>query len=177
MTLTPMLEALGADGPHPALAEHLHLFGQFVGSWDVDITYHRPDGTRDELAGEWHFGWVLEGRAIQDVWIAPRRELRGEPGRQLGDYGATLRFYDPALGAWRSTWIGPYKGYVMPFIARPIGAEIVLEGSFAPGQTTRWIFSAITPDSFHWRHIDLLPGSATEVLRQTMVARRRRDPG
>jgi hypothetical protein len=51
----------------------------------------------------------------------------------------------------------------------------VLEGSFAPGQTTRWIFSAITPDSFHWRHVDLLPGPTTEVLRQTMVARRRGD--
>jgi hypothetical protein len=177
MPSTAMLAALGADGPHPALAEHLHLFGQFVGSWDVDITYHRPDGTRYEVAGEWHFGWVLEGRAIQDVWIAPRRELRGEPGRELGDYGTTLRFYDPALGAWRSTWIGPYKGYVMPFIARSIGAEIVLEGSFTPGQTTRWIFSEITPDTFHWRHVDLLNGSTTEVLRQTMDARRQREPG
>jgi hypothetical protein len=65
----------------------------------------------------------------------------------------------------------------MPFIARPVGAEIVLEGSFAPEQTTRWIFSDITPDTFHWRHIDLLQSSPTEVLRQTMVARRRRDAG
>jgi hypothetical protein len=177
MSARAMLAALGAEGPHPALAEQLQLFGQFVGSWDVDIVYHRPDGTRQELAGEWHFGWELEGRAIQDVWIAPRRELRGRPGVELGDYGATLRFYDPALGAWRSTWIGPYKGYVMPFIARPVGAEIVLEGSFAPGQTTRWIFSDITQDAFHWRHVDLLSPSTAEVLRQTMEARRRRGPG
>jgi hypothetical protein len=65
----------------------------------------------------------------------------------------------------------------MPFIARPVEAEIVLEGSFEPGQTTRWIFSAITPDTFHWRHVDLLNASMTEVLRQTMDARRRREPG
>jgi hypothetical protein len=177
MTSTAMLAALGADGPHPALADQLHLFGQFVGSWDVDITYHRPDGTRYDVEGEWHFGWVLEGRAIQDVWIAPRRELRNKPGLELGDYGTTLRFYDPALGAWRSTWIGPYKGYVMPFIARPVGAEIVLEGSFAPGQTTRWIFSAITPSTFKWRHVDRVDASGAELLRQTMDARRRHGAG
>jgi hypothetical protein len=173
MSLTAMLEALHAEGPDPALAEELMLFGQFVGSWDVDITYHRPDGSRLDLPGEWHFGWVLEGRAIQDVWMAPRRELRGKPGYELGDYGATLRFYDPGIGAWRSTWIGPYKGYVIPFIARAVGDEIVLEGSYAEGQTTRWIFSAITPDSFRWRHVDLPAGSSDEVLRQTMAARRR----
>lgn len=172
MTAIGMLAALAAPGPHPDLAEHLHLFGQFVGSWDVDITYYRPDGSRQALEGEWHFGWVLEGRAIQDVWIAPRRALR-RAGRELGDYGATLRFYDPAIAAWRSTWIGPYKGYVMPFIARPVGDEIVLEGSFAPGRTTRWIFSDITPDTFRWRHVDLEEGSDGEVLRQTMAARRR----
>ena len=30
----------------------------------------RPQRRRN---GEWHFGWVLEGRAIQDVWIVPPR--------------------------------------------------------------------------------------------------------
>ena len=92
---------------------------------------------------------MLEGRAIQDVWTAPRRELRGKPGHELGDHGASLR----------------------------VGEEIVLEGSFAPGQATRWIFSDITPDSFRWRHVDLPPGDAPEVLRQTMAARRREGGG
>ena len=171
--LSPMLQALAADGPQPSLAGHLALFGQFVGSWDLDIVYHRTDGTRQEVSGEWHFGWVLEGRAIQDVWIAPRRDLRHE-GPEPGDYGTTLRFFDGAVNAWRSTWIGPCKGYVMPFLARQVGAEIVLEGVFAPNMTTRWIFSEITPTTFHWRHVDIPTGSPTEILRQTMKARRQR---
>jgi hypothetical protein len=28
--------------------------------------------TRHQGKGEIHFGWVLEGRAIQDVWMTPR---------------------------------------------------------------------------------------------------------
>jgi len=34
-----------------------------------------------EQRGEWHFGWVLEGRAIQDVILAPPREERHRTGR------------------------------------------------------------------------------------------------
>jgi hypothetical protein len=169
-----MIDALQSSGPHPALADKLRLFGQFVGSWDVEVVNYLPGGDRRVMSGEWHFDWVLEGRAIQDVWIAPRRGLRGEPVDELGDYGATLRFFDPVLGAWRSTWIGPCKGYVKPFIARQVGEEIILEASFAPGSVTRWIFSAITPDSFRWRHVESFDQWATHTLHQEMTARRRR---
>lgn len=168
-----MLEALAAAGPDPQLAAELQLFGQFVGSWDVDIVNHRPDGTELRLDGEWHFGWVLEGRAIQDVWIAPRRALRSTAGEvPAGEYGATLRFYDPEIHAWRSTWIGPVRRLVLPFIARRVGAEIVLEGSFEAGVVTRWIFSEVTPATFRWRAVESRDGWATQTLRQEMRARR-----
>jgi hypothetical protein len=28
------------------------------------------------IKGEAHFGWALEGRAVQDVWMMPRRANR-----------------------------------------------------------------------------------------------------
>src|SRR5437868_12815377 len=105
MNSSTVIEALRADGPHPDLAEELALFGQFVGAWDVDITNMQPDGTTTELKGEWHFGWALEGRAIIDVWIAPRRSLRD--GSEKGGYGITVRCFDPPTNAWFATWIGP----------------------------------------------------------------------
>src|SRR4051812_8763384 len=43
---------------------------------------------------EAHFAWVLEGRAVQDVWIMPRRGQRSGP-RPLDTYGTTLRLWDP----------------------------------------------------------------------------------
>jgi hypothetical protein len=31
---------------------------------------------RGETAAEWRFSWVLDGRAVADVWINPRRVVR-----------------------------------------------------------------------------------------------------
>ncbi len=170
MDTASMIDALQALGPHPDIAEDLMLFGQFVGAWDVDVTNIAPDGTRKELKGEWHFGWALEGRAILDVWIAPRRSLRGQA--DLYEYGATLRFFDPTIQAWRSTWIGPVRHLVLPFIARQSKDEIILEGSFTPGCRTRWIFSHITPTSFHWRNLESNDDGTTWRSVQEMVAQR-----
>src|SRR5436309_13968686 len=123
MDVDTMIGALRAGGPHPGLAGKLALFGQFVGAWDVDITNFGPDGKTIELQGEWHFAWALEGRAVMDVWIAPRRSLRD--GSEPGGYGVTVRCFDPAIDAWRATWIGPTQTqcYGIPFIARPVADE------------------------------------------------------
>ena len=135
-----MVDALGAPGPRPDLAERLMLFGQFVGSWDVDVENITADGQVTLLKAEWHFGWALEGRAVMDVWIAPPRSEPSETGRY--EYGASLRYYDESIDAWRSTWIGPVRHLVRPFIARQVGSEIILEGSFEPG--TRQLGNAVS---------------------------------
>jgi len=165
---------LRADGPHPQRGDKLALFGQFVGSWEVEIVQHRPDGTHETIAGEWHFFWALEGRAVQDVWIAPRRSQRPRDRDLPGDYGTTVRFFDDEINAWRSTWIGPMRGLVLPFIGRQIGDEIVLEGTFEDGLLTRWIFSDITPAAFRWRAIESGDGGKSWALLQEMTARRLR---
>jgi hypothetical protein len=173
MNESGMIEALQASRPFDALAEKLRLFGQFVGSWDVEVVNYKPDGSAQSVDAEWHFGWVLEGRAIQDVWIAPRRELRSSAENTPGDYGATLRFYDPKIDAWRSTWVGPVKGNVLPFIARQVDDEIVLEGNHEAGVSRKWIFSKITSESFSWRSIESRDGWLTHEKVQEMFARRR----
>ena len=170
MDTDSMIDALRATGPHPGMVEDLLLFGQFVGAWDVDVTNIAQDGTKNVLKGEWHFGWILEGRAIMDVWITPRRSLRKQADPY--EYGATLRFFDPTIQAWRSTWIGPVRHLVRPFIARQVGDEIVLEGSFAPGNLTRWIFSHITATSFSWRNIESSDDGTTWTIVQEMAAQR-----
>lgn len=165
-----LADVLVADGPHPAVAEKMAPFVPLIGHWDVAITNYAPDGAKTEIAGEWHFGWGLDGRAIVDVWIAPRRELRG-PDR-AGSWGATIRFYDPAIDAWRSTWLEQSHAVVMPFIGRLNDGEIVLEGSFTPGVLSRWIFSDIGAETFHWRSVESTDDGATWRLEQEMAARR-----
>ena len=74
-------DALLAGGPAADRAEKMLLYGQFVGSWDGKVVVHEAPGTRRESSSEVHFGWVLGGRAVQDVWIAPSRQAR-EPSEQ-----------------------------------------------------------------------------------------------
>jgi hypothetical protein len=167
-----LFDVLTASGPHPACADKLRLFGQFVGSWDLEVCNYPPAGPARWIEGEWHFGWALEGRAIVDVWIAPRRDQRAASDSGPGEWGATLRFYDPAIDAWRSTWHGPVRGVVRPFLARPVGDEIVLEGSFEPGVDPRWVFSRISQAGFHWRAVQSHDGWQTERRLQEMVASR-----
>lgn len=167
-----MIEVLQASEPLPKLAEKLQLFGQFVGSWDARVVNYNPDGSTQTVEAEWHFGWVLEGRAIQDVWIAPKRSLRGAEVNAPGDYGATIRFYDPKIDAWRSTWVGPVKGKVIPFIARQMGDEIVLEGKLDARTEVKWIFSEIMNESFRWRFMESTDGWESDVKVQEMFCRR-----
>lgn len=170
-----LLAAFAADGPDPALADRLKLFGRFVGSWDLVVVNYASDGTSTTLEGEWHFGWALAGRAVADVWICPRRT---EDGRSPDEHGISVRFYDEAIDGWRSTWIGPRRGIVRPFIARAVDDGIVLEGMFDERTTTRWSFSDITPThgtptSFRWRNEETVDG-VTWHLNQTFEATRRR---
>jgi len=167
-----MLDALHSDGPNQLHTKKLMQFGRFVGSWDLDVIYYDDEGqVRRRTPGEWHFGWVLEGRAIEDVWTIPPRRDRPSSGPPPGEYGVTLRFYDPSIDAWRSTWHGPVNGIVWPFIAREVGDEMILERQSEDGSTTRWIFSQIRQDSFHWRAVKSTDGVNWQ-LEQEMFAKR-----
>ena len=163
---------LSADGPAADRADKLMLFGQFVGDWDVDFTVYGPEGAQQTEKAEWHFGWVLEGRAIQDVWIVPRRGERDRSSPVRSDYGTTIRFYDPAIDAWRVVYASPMHGDLLTFVARQVGEEIVLEGRDPDGSPMRWVFSEITKQSFRWRRVVSPDGGETWRLHKEMSVRR-----
>jgi len=70
------IDALASDGPAADRADKMKLYGWLIGRWTMDAIVHLDDGSRHQGAGEIYFGWALEGRAIQDVWILPGRLLR-----------------------------------------------------------------------------------------------------
>jgi hypothetical protein len=135
-----LIERLHAEGPATDRADKMALYGWLIGRWDMDSVVHAEDGTSEPGPhGEIHFGWVLEGRAIQDVWVLPGLF-----------YGTTLRVYDPALDAWHILWSDPLKQYYTRQIGRAHGNDIVQEGTDEAGTPVRWSFTEITPNSFHW---------------------------
>jgi hypothetical protein len=124
------------------------LYGQFIGSWRGTVVVHEPQGQRRESTCEVHFDWVLEGRAIQDVWIAPARDGR-RPGEQSRMYGTTLRVYDVEKKFWHITWIDPVRQVCNRMTGRPAGDDI--EQEYVEGSVRyQWRFTEITSDSFHW---------------------------
>jgi len=153
MTRSAFLEALGAIGPADDRGSKMDLYGRFIGSWDLDVTQFPEGGAARRRQGEWHFGWVLEGRAIQDIWIVPPRgELRrGDAAANVNSCGTTLRIYDPRIDAWQVQWSDPVTQTFLQMIGRAQGDDVVQLGTRADGRLVRWSFSRITPDSFLWR--------------------------
>src|SRR5947208_1450456 len=89
---------LGAPGRSPEIPESADIYGWLAGSWELEVLrYKTVDISALHLKGEAHFGWVLEGRAVQDVWIMPRCPERTATTEKTNNmYGTTLRVWDPS---------------------------------------------------------------------------------
>jgi hypothetical protein len=155
MTSSAFIDILHSAGPAQDRADKLGLYGFLVGSWETTVIAHEEGGTTHTNHGEIHAGWVLEGRALQDVWMLPRRAERTGSPRQLpitGDwYGTTLRIYDPGLDAWHILWSNPVTQLYTRQIGRARGSDIVQEGRLGNGLLTRWSFTQIMLASFNWQ--------------------------
>jgi hypothetical protein len=177
MTPSPFLEALAAPGPAKDRASGLQLYAFLVGSWSLDVRLPMPDGSVLRSRGEVQAGWVLEGRAIQDVWAVPARGLRrGELPAAAEFYGTTLRVHDPALDAWHILWSDPLRNLYRRQLGRAEGADIVQIGTDDGGAPVRWSFRDRTEDSFHWRAERSPDGGASWNLQVEYLARREKGP-
>jgi hypothetical protein len=150
---------LTATGRSPEIPESEDAYGWLVGSWELECLHYR--GALVSLKGEAHFGWTLEGRAVQDVWIMPGQM-----------YGTTIRVWDSSIHAWRISWKNPVHNHFEEQIGRRIGAEIVQVGVRANGTPTRWTYTEITADSFHWLGEALQPDGKTWLLEGEFRAKR-----
>lgn len=167
---------LCASGRSAEIPESADAYGWLVGSWELEaLHYAGRDLSSQNITGEAHFNWVLEGRVIQDVWIMPRSSGRKPDGIYKNNmYGTTLRVWDPAIQAWRIRWIDPVSGYEQSQIGRKIGNEIVQVGARSDGTATRWRFTEITPNSFRWLGEALEPDGKSWKLEGEFLARRLR---
>jgi hypothetical protein len=126
-----MIRVLGSANPNPSLGEEARL----VGSWDADFSFPQADGTVRHNKGELHFGWVMDGHAVQDLWIGyPTGEQKERT------IGTTFRFFDTKLKQWRIVFINPQYNYVVNTQGGREGDRIVLRGSDSDGLPIRWTF-------------------------------------
>lgn len=157
------IETLLARGPHPSLGEHAQTYSRVIGSWRGELHNHMLGRSVPPVSVEAHFAWVLEGRAVQDVWITPARDERGRDAPGLDWYGSTLRVFEPASSAWRTTWTDPVSGLRIELLGRRQGDDIVQIGTRG-GRPIRWTFSQIHANSFIWRgHILNVDGETWDL--------------
>jgi hypothetical protein len=164
-----MVTALQAEGPHPSLGSQANVFGRFVGTWDGEYTEFSKDGTATRSSGQWIFGWVMDGRAIQDLFI-----IHPSAEHQEGFVGTSLRYYDPKSGTWCVAFIDPENGAVETLTGGAVGDDrIVLlsEGKYA--KQRRWSLNDIRPDSWVFRDEGSRDGGKTWWLREEDHMKRR----
>jgi hypothetical protein len=176
ITQDSLLEVLSSSGRSPEIPDSLDVYGWLIGSWELEVCHYKAvDVTARRTKGEAHFAWVLEGRAVQDVWIMPRRSERTtDLDKSNNMYGTTLRVWDPAIQAWHIKWINPVTDHREEQIGRWRGKDIVQVGARLDGTPTRWMFTEITPNSFHWTGESLLPDGKTWKLEGEFRAKRMR---
>lgn len=169
-------DVLAAPGRAPEIPESADAYGWLIGDWELEVRrYWGMDVSARGIKGEIHFGWVLEGRAVQDVWIMPRRADRtgeGELDKKMNMYGTTLRVWDPTIEAWRITWRNPAGDHHEEQIGRRVGTDIVQVGVRPNGTPTRWMFTEIAADSFRWTGESLAVDGRTWNLEGEFRAKR-----
>jgi len=147
---TDFAEALISDAPSAELGDRATDFDWVIGGWSAVVRDFGCDGSVSESTGEWWFSWILEGRAIQDIWIVPPRVDRAKSTREYNRYGTTIRFFDPGEKMWRILWVNPVSGVKSELAGRREGNRIVLEGTSGT-ERIRWSFNDISDQAFVWR--------------------------
>ena len=148
--------------------EH-NLFGQFVGEWDFDWIENYDTSEERHIPGEWIFSWVLEGTAIQDVFICPSRNERLTRTYPDAEYGTTIRIFNPKSQAW-DIFYG-CTGEATRLEARKEADTIVL--TEITSKTMKWIFSEIKQDSFCWSRVHWNENTSTWKANAKLYATRR----
>ena len=164
-----LVTALHAMGPHPSLGDQAKVFGRLIGTWDAEYTEFSKDGKATHSSGEVIDGWVMDGRAIQNLFI-----IYPSATRKDRFIGTTLRYFDPNSGTWRVIFIDPENDSVARFSGGAVGDDrIVLHSDDTDGKETRWSFNDIRSDSFVFRDEVSRDGGKTWWVREEDHMKRR----
>ena len=162
-------EALICNSKSDSIPEEYNFFGSLIGEWDFEwIDNHGTEKER-HIKGEWIFSWVLEGTAVQDIFICPSREERINCNQPDSEYGTTIRIYNPKSNTW-DIFYG-CKGEATRLEARKEGDTVVL--TEMSSKKMKWVFSEITDMSFHWRNISIQEEGSWNVKGELFATRRK----
>lgn len=167
-----LASALQAMGPHPSLGDKARTFDRLVGTWDVDYLDFSKDGKAIHRSGELIIGWIMDGRAVQDLWI-----VYPSGARKDREVYTDLRYFDPKSGTWPATFLDPENASIARFTGGAVGEDrIVLDSQdLVATETRRWSFNDIRSDSFVFRDEASSDGGKTWSLKSEYHMKRQRE--
>ena len=162
------VEALLSSGKSNRIPEDDNFFAPLIGEWDFEWVDNHGTENERHIKGEWIFSWVLDGTAIQDLFICPSREERKKDSQPDAEYGTTIRIYNPKSQAW-DIFYG-CRGEATRLEAKKDGESVVL--TEITSKKMKWVFSEITDHSFHWQHMRTQDGTEWNVHGEVFARRR-----
>ena len=93
--MNEFITALCSNTRNRRIPEEYDFFGGLMGEWDIVWNNHLEDAEPRKVKGEWIFSRVLDGTAVQDLFIVPSREKRLINKQPDTEYGTTLRIRMP----------------------------------------------------------------------------------
>jgi len=164
-------KALISNTQNNELQGKLNLFSQFIGDWDFEGIYRKDTSDEYRVPGEWLFSWILDGTAIQDIFICPSRKEREINSHPNGEYGTTVRFYNPTKDAWDICYGG--YGFMHVLEAKQVGDQIIVVNKDDSDGLNQWVFSDVTSSSFHWQNRTSYDKGNNWCINFELYARRR----
>src|SRR5262249_7398041 len=160
--------AVASAGRSPEIPESADAYGWLIGSWELEVLHYAGvDVSARQIKGEVHFGWVLEGRAVQDVWIMPRRSERTAGDGKDQQY---VRYHSSSLGRFRPG-LAYHVDQSRHRPSRRTDRALERRGRCAGRRSRQWHANALDLLRDHSRFVSLARRSPS-ARRKNMEARR-----
>jgi len=162
-TMGTFEQALLSAQRNPIIPDEDDWFAPLLGDWWFDYA----DAGGRKLKGEWFFRRVLEGAAIEDLFICPSRDTRELNPQPDGEYGVAVRMYNQAKRCYDMTYV--CTKYTKRLEVRKEDGKIVCTLLAEP--TRKWVFLQVTETAFHWQNIRVLENGTWHVNCEVFATR------
>lgn len=157
------------------IPEEYDWFAPLLGDWDFDYRDKFIEGDcnkpQRQLKGEWIFRRVLNGLAIEDMFICPSRETRKEAPQPDGEYGVGLRVFNSKKHCYDMVYACKSKFINLCFTME----EGILTGTIIDNPNRKWRFVERNKDTFHWQNITVNENDEITVNCEVFGKRRIKD--
>lgn len=156
-------QALVCPDRSPVIPREEDWFAPLLGDWRFDYS----DARGRKLKGEWFFRRVLEGMAIEDIFICPSRDTKEQNPQPDGEYGVAVRMYNAARHCYDMTYV--CARYTRRLEVRREQGKIVCTRQDDPSR--KWVFLRVTEDTFHWQNVSVLQDGTWSVNCEVFATR------